>query len=405
MGSERGLPRLLLLSPIQPARSGNGLAMRCDLFRRAGALDFEVQTALVPVAGGELEAGSIAIRPDGAAARAGLRALLADAAWRERLASAGRLPRAARAASPGLAAELAQALGGRSFQALHVERAYMAPLGVALAERLGVAVRTLDLDDDDAAAFASVHGDIAEAHAYERLIGVFAGLYDGVCAASPLEAHALAERHRLRVEHVPNAVEIPVVARRRAARELRLLFLANLTYPPNVEAARLLVEELLPRLRALLGGRPLQLTLAGREHGELERLASPTVHVRGFVDDLGPLYAEADVVVVPLRSGGGTRIKLLEAFAHGVPVVATPIAAEGLAVIDGRHLLMGADFEQLAAAVVALASDGALAASVAEQAGRLVRERYSHEAVIPRVRAFLSGARAGERASQPVPSS
>jgi len=146
-------------------------------------------------------------------------------------------------------------------------------------------------------------------------------------------------------------------------------------------------------------------TLVGRASPEVERLASPAVRVRGFVEDLAPLYAQADAVVAPLRAGAGTRIKVLEAFAHNVPVVATRAAAEGLAVLDGRHLLLCADPTGLAAAVADLAADPALGASLAEQAGRLVRERYSHAAVIPQVRAFLSRAAQSVAAGQAVLSS
>ena len=404
-------PSLILLAPIQPAPSGNGLAMRCELFRRAALRDFVVETVVVPVAGvAPLArrtgvAGALEVAPDGARARAGVRSLLLEPAWRERLARAGRLPRGARAASPGLAEAVAQALGGRSFDALHVMRAYMAPLGVALAERLAVAASTLDLDDDDAAVSASVYRDRAAARAYERLLDVFGGLYGGLCAASPIDARTISDRHGLEVEHVPNAIELPRATRHRRADELRLLFVGNLTYRPNVEAARMLVGAVLPRLRAILGERALRLTLAGSAHADVEALASASVRVLGFVEDLNGVYADADVVVAPLYGGGGTRIKVLEAFAHGVPVVATPAAVEGLAVADGRHLLLAADADGLAAAVEAVAADHAPTARLVEHARRLVRERYSYEAVIPQVSAFLSGAARTGGARQPVGSS
>jgi glycosyltransferase involved in cell wall biosynthesis len=402
---QRERPRVILLTPIQPAPSGNGLAMRAELFRLAAAHDGAVETVVVPVAGGA-RSGAITVEPDPALARAGLRSLLAEPAWRERLAAAQTLPRAARVASPGLVEIVARRLGARSFDALHVTRAYLAPLGVALAERLQLKVRTLDLDDDDAAAFASVHRDRAEAAAYERLIDVFGGLYDGLCAASADDAASIAARHRLSVEHVPNAVAIPpTVPRRQHAAELRLLFVGSLTYPPNVEAVEVLVRAILPRLQRLLGERQISVTLVGRAGAEVERLASPAVTVRGFVEDLAPLYAQADAVVAPLRTGAGTRIKLLEAFAHDVPVVATPAAVEGLAVLDGRHLRVCADPDGLAAAVADLAADPALGAQLAEQAARLVRERYSHAAVIPRVRAFLSHAARSRVAGQAAVSS
>ena len=405
MSVNSGQRRLVLLAPIEPASAGNGLAMRSELFRRAAAVDFEVEVVVVPVAGGACAPATIAVPPDAARARAGVRSLLAERVWRERLAGAGRLPRGARAASPGLVDALAQALGERRFDALHVMRAYLAPLGVALGERLGVPSRTLDLDDDDVAVLSSVYGERGEASAYERLIGVFGGLYGGLCAASPIDARAIAARQSLRVEHVPNAVEIPPRRHTPAGAELRLLFVGNLTYLPNVQAAQALVNDVLPRLRERLGGRPLRVTLAGRARADVQRLASPSVRVLGFVDDLGELYTQADAVVAPLRGGGGTRIKLLEAFAHGVPVIATPAAAEGLTVADGRELLLGSDAEQIAGAVAALASDAALGARLVEHAGRLVRECYSHEAVIPRVRAFLAGAPQGSGAPQPLLSS
>lgn len=405
--SKRETPRLILLTPIQPAPSGNGLAMRAELFALAAAHEVAVETVVVPVAGGGAGTGpgTGTVELDPALARAGLRSLLVEPAWRERLASAQALPHAARVASPGLVEIVARRLGARRFDALHVTRSYLAPLGVALAERLQLEVRTLDLDDDDAAAFASVHRDRAEAAAYERLIGVFGGLYDGLCAASADDAASIGARHHLSVEHVPNAVVIPTVRRRQPAAELRLLFVGNLTYRPNVEAVELLVRELLPSLQRRLGERPVCVTLVGRASSDVERLSSPAVRVRGYVEDLGPLYAQADAVVAPLRTGAGTRIKLLEAFAHDVPVVATRAAVEGLAVVDGRHLLVREEPTGLAAAVADLAADPALGAQLAEQAGRLVRERYSHAAVIPQVRAFLSSAARSVAEGQAVLSS
>lgn len=389
---------MVLLAPIAPAAGGSGLAMRTELFRRAAELDHEVHVVVVPVAGGAPPAQGTLVPCDPLQARAGMRSLLVEPAWRERLARVGRLPRAARAASPGLADAVADALGGLRADALHVARAYMAPLGVAVAERLGVAARTLDLDDDDVAAFAAVHGDRREARAYGRMIDVFAPLCGRLCAASASEARAIAARHGLPVEHVPNGVDIPASLARAPAPELRLLFLGNLTYAPNVEAARTLASELMPLLSERLAGRVVRATLAGEASPAVQRLASPSVRVLGFVAQLAPLYAASDVVLAPLRSGAGTRIKLLEAFAHRVPVVATPAAAEGLEVEHRRHLLLADDAAALVGAVAELAADPELARRLSERAARLVAERYSHEAVIPRIRAFLMGASA---AAQP----
>jgi glycosyltransferase involved in cell wall biosynthesis len=279
---------------------------------------------------------------------------------------------------------------------LHVMRAYMAPLGVAVAERLSARWATLDLDEDDAA-FARSRGDVEGAASYERLLAVFAPLFDGLAAASAGEAGAIGARHGLTVEHLPNAVApalaptAPHTPRASAEPHPSLLFVGNLTYAPNVEAARVLVNEILPALTRR-SGRRARVTLVGPHHGELAELGGPGVEVAGFVPDLAPLYASADVVVVPLRAGAGTRIKLLEAFAHQVPVVASAAAAAGLDVTPGRHLLLADGPEHAAAAIEAIIADPALAERLAGEALGLVRDRYSPDVVIPAISGFYAGA-------------
>jgi tetratricopeptide (TPR) repeat protein len=100
VGLERGTHRVILLTPIQPAASGNGLAMRTELFRLAAAHDVAVETVVVPVAGGT-GAGAITVEPDPAVARAGLRSLLAEPAWRSRTLSASHRPASSRSSRRG----------------------------------------------------------------------------------------------------------------------------------------------------------------------------------------------------------------------------------------------------------------------------------------------------------------
>jgi glycosyltransferase involved in cell wall biosynthesis len=406
-----GAERLVLLAPIEPARTGNGLAMRTELFRHAGALGLSVQTVVVPVAGRvhadvPRSAEFVTVPMAAELAQAGVRALLGAAAWRARLARAETLPHLARAASPGLAEAVTQVCAGRGRAALHVMRSYLAPLGIAVAERLDAAWVTLDLDDDDAR-LAADFGDQSVAAAYDRMVAVFGPLFDGLCAASLAEAEAISARHGLTVEQIPNAVELPGPPRRPGEpdrrRHVSLLFVGNLTYQPNVEAAGWLVEEILPRVRARLD-RPVTVVLAGPHHAELgPRLSREGVELTGFVPHLESLYAHADAVVVPLTLGGGTRIKLLEAFAYGVPVVASSAAAAGLEVSNRRHLLLADDPDQAAAAVEEIVTDRALAAGLAAQAHRLVRDRYSTAVVEPEIREFF--ARAALRAGARVPPS
>jgi polysaccharide biosynthesis protein PslH len=398
-----------MLTPIEPAPTGNGLSMRAELFRRSAPPHADVQTLVVPVAGRlpRRSAGDLAVVTlDPSAARRGALALAAEPVWRRRLARAGSLPPTARAASPGLADAVVVSVRDRRPFALHVMRAYLAPLGVAVAERLGAMWTTLDLDEDDAA-FARSIDDSEGAAAYERLLDVFGPFFDGLSVASPDEAAAIGERHQLSVDHLPNAVLpslAPLAPRGPEKRELpALLFVGNLTYPPNLDAVDLLVERILPAVRRRLGRR-VRLTLVGPHDGRLDGLRAADVEVTGFVSDLAPFYGAADVVVVPLRSGAGTRIKLLEAFAHRVPVVASSVGAAGLEVRDGRHLLLADDCDRAAAAVEAVLTDGELAARLTDEAARLVRERYCTDAVVPAIRDFFARAAARAHTRQRSPS-
>lgn len=401
--------RLILLAPIEPAPTGNGLAMRAELFRTSAPPHLAVETVVIPVAGrleGPGRTAAAVVNTDAARARAGAIALAAAPAWRDRLARVGSLPRAARIASPGLAGDVANAVPRPDAVALHVMRAYLAPLGAAVAEQLSAAWTTLDLDEDDAG-FARAAGDLEEAAAYDRLLDVFGPLFDGLAAASPEEARAIGERHGLTVDHLPNAVVAgpPPSRRHQANRTPSLLFVGNLTYSPNLEAAEFLANEILPALSRSVARRP-HLKLVGPHDGRLDQLRADNVEVTGFLPDLDPVYAAADVVVVPLRSGAGTRIKLLEAFAHGVPTVASPLAAAGLEVTDRRHLLLADGRVRTAAAIATLLSEPGLADRLIAEAARLVRERYTVDAVRPRIRDFFNraSASAGREPRQPAPS-
>jgi glycosyltransferase involved in cell wall biosynthesis len=126
-----------------------------------------------------------------------------------------------------------------------------------------------------------------------------------------------------------------------------------------------------------------------------ERLADLTncagVRLTGRVPEVGPYYATADVVVVPLRQGAGTRIKVLEAFAHERPVVATPAAVAGIAVRDGATVLLGDDPPTLARHAAALLGDPARAREMVDAASTLVRDHYVLDVVAPEARRLIFG--------------
>jgi len=176
---------------------------------------------------------------------------------------------------------------------------------------------------------------------------------------------------------VPNAVDTETVSTRPSRpRDSHLVFAASFAYPPNMRAARLLVDVILPRVaeqmpatRLSLVGRdpPAWLRARGREDGMIE--------VTGAVPSVQPWLDSATAVIVPLHEGGGTRFKVLEAMVRGVPVISTPKGVEGLAVRPGEHILVGADAAALAElAVLAHRED---LTALTRAARRLVEERYS----------------------------
>jgi polysaccharide biosynthesis protein PslH len=391
---------LLLLTPIMPAETGNGLAMRAGMQLRALSARYEVRVVVIPVSGGssdtawaERHASSVrVVRPDPVALRAGAARLMASAVWRERLQRSEPFPAAVKFASPALAAAVAEAAGAGSPR-VHALRAYLAPVALAVAEHVGAPWRTLDLDDDDVHRLASEGSDDA-ARAYERLLATFGGEFAWVSLASAEDAARVTGRLGLRTTVVANAVAIPAEVGGRSQRapgQRLLLLVGNLTYSPNIDAAERLVRELLPRVRRLVD-ETVAVEIVGRFEagGPIEALAAePGVTVRGYVDDLAAAYARADLAVVPLTEGSGTRIKLLEAFAAGVPVVTTPIGAAGLEVEDGRHLLLASDADALAAAIARVLSDEQLAEDLARNARALAEQRFGAEVVGGRLRALM----------------
>ncbi len=159
-----------------------------------------------------------------------------------------------------------------------------------------------------------------------------------------------------------------------------LLFQGLLRYPPNADAARLLADDVAPLVRERIPN--AQVRLVGGHHPELMALHDPPrVTVVGRVPDMAAELARADVVVVPIRYGSGTRIKIVEAFAHRIPVVSTTLGAEGLEARDEVQLLLGDDPSSLAVACVRLLSDQELRGSIVDRAHHLFVERFSSEVV------------------------
>jgi glycosyltransferase involved in cell wall biosynthesis len=198
-----------------------------------------------------------------------------------------------------------------------------------------------------------------------------------VFVCSKDDATALAARHRLHdVRVVANAVEVPATLPSLSNSEPpELLFIGGLGYLPNRDAVLFLLDEVLPALRAP-GHVPVARLIvagAGASSSLKARLAQPGVEWVGSPQSVEPLYRRARIALAPIRAGGGTRVKALEAFAQGCPLVATAAAVAGLGVTPGSHYLAAESAVEWVAAIRALLGSAELRARLTTAAFARVR--------------------------------
>ena len=211
--------------------------------------------------------------------------------------------------------------------------------------------------------------------------------YDTVIAVSQRDRDALAERYDLAsVEAIETGVDLDFFAMNPAEAAPdpgsdggTLVFTATMSWAANVDGIHFLLDEVFP---LLLRDRPrIQAVIIGRNPpaslSDKIRQRGLNVHLRGFVEDIRPHVAQANVYVIPLFVGSGTRIKAFEAMAMGRPVVSTTLGIEGLAVTDGENFLRADDAEAFARSILALLADASMRVRIAGAARRLMEERFS----------------------------
>jgi len=210
------------------------------------------------------------------------------------------------------------------------------------------------------------------------------------------------------IDHVvpiPNGVDCARFAFAAEGREPdTILFVGFFRHEPNVEAVRFFCREVLPLVRRARPG--VLFRIVGAYPPEVVRRLgeAPGVEITGRVDDIGAYYRRSALFVAPVLQGSGTRLKILEAMASGCPVVSTTIGAEGIDLVDGEHVLLADGAAAMAAAVVRLLADPALAAALARRARDLAAARYDWDTIAARlVATYRAGiARERERA-WPIP--
>jgi len=218
-------------------------------------------------------------------------------------------------------------------------------------------------------------------------------LADRVVAVSEADAEALrALVPGLRVDIVPNGVDtefynvqIPMTKSQLAIGLWSLVFTGKMDFRPNVDAVIWFCEEVLPLVRREVPG--VRFYIVGRSpHRRVLRLAKdPAVTVTGYVDDVRPYIAAASVYVVPLRVGGGTRLKVLEALACGKAIVSTSLGCEGLGLTPGRELVVADTPQEFARQVVELLRNPERREELGQAARRFAEERYDWRLIVPKL--------------------
>jgi glycosyltransferase involved in cell wall biosynthesis len=175
-----------------------------------------------------------------------------------------------------------------------------------------------------------------------------------------------------------------------------LVFFGQLSYVPNIDGLVHFFQEIWPRIAAASPDARCKI-VGGSAPPAIRALAGPRVELTGFVPDLRPHLAEAAAVIVPLRLGGGTRLKIVEAMAMGKAIVSTTLGAEGIEAASGRDIVLADDPAAFADAASRLLADPGLAARIGRSARQLAVERYSWSGAVQALEGFYRRIREAEK--------
>ena len=213
---------------------------------------------------------------------------------------------------------------------------------------------------------------------------------DGVLAVSPADAEALRGLGTsVQPLVLPNGVDIdryhPDLPDSVPLQHPAVVYTAKMDFRPNVDAMLWFYERVWPAVRAARSD--ARLYVVGQSpHPRLDPLRNdPSVIVTGYVTDILGYFGGADLYIVPLRIGGGTRLKVLEAMSAGLPLVSTALGVEGIALTPGRHVLLADAPEDFGAQIIALLADSSLRRTLGQAARQFVCENYDWRSIVPKI--------------------
>jgi glycosyltransferase involved in cell wall biosynthesis len=406
--------RILLVTPMPPQAEAHGAIPLVLHAQLAGLLARGHEVTLVTAATGEPdEAAALErLRGEGIDLHVAARSTGADGRWRRRASLAGGWLRGDRPwrtvwfAVAGMQQTLDRLTAERHFDVAAFEDnatgSYDVPPGLprVLTEH---EVRRPRRTARPPAAPASWPGwafselDWQRWPEYERSVWSRADIIQVFGARDRDGIGSLAPELLERVRVNPFGVTLPGALDARAEEPGTILFVGNFTHPPNVDAARWLAEQLMPALRAGDSGAKLVVVGAAMP-AAVRALAAGDIELRPDAPRIEDELARAAVVIAPVRTGGGMRMKVLQALAAGKAVVTTPRGAEGIALATPAPLLVADDAGDTAAAVAGLLADPGARAELGTRARAYAARRHSPEAYAERLeQTYEEAARRGKR--------
>ena len=292
---------------------------------------------------------------------------------------------------PALQHSLDRILRARRFDVVNVEFPYLGHYDLRQAppgERLpALVVDSHEIAYDLARQFARTRGSFARrlyaGINWRKLRQEELGAYrdaDGVYVCSRADEQRLVKHAPgVRTTVVPNAADVDYYQPRPtdpAPDGRTVVYFGLLSTVPNIDAVGHFAQDIWPRIAAAYPNARFKI-IGGRPPPSLQALAGPGIELTSFVPDLRPHLAAAAAVVVPLRLGGGTRLKIVEAMAMGKAIVSTTLGAEGIEAIPGRDILIEDRPAAFAEAVLRLLAEPGLAARIGQSARQLAVNRYS----------------------------
>ncbi|MEW5804409.1 MAG: glycosyltransferase family 4 protein [bacterium] len=401
-------PRLLYITPVVPCPSGNGFAMRAFQVLWALSTKYSVYLLVVNNVPGNpsmsrkvmdicQNSALVPLEPF-----KDVRVIARSLAYRFAYRFFGKrilLPKEYLFLTRKRMKSITRIFQDIDFDVIHVFRLFMAPYAQPFTDKDFSGIYQLDLDDIESLKRQRLselykengHRAMAEkmardAQQYEEIERSTLPCFDRVFVCSPLDKERIRQNyHCKKVDVLPNVMNIPEgESEERISLPFTFLFVGALGYYPNSEGIIYFCEKVLPLLRRK-SPMEFRINIAGawfprKDKKKLARLKE--VRLLGFIDDIGPYYKDAHCVLIPIRAGGGTRIKALEAFAYRKPVVSTPLGVEGIDVQHEKQVLISDTAEKFAEDCIRIMTDPPLRSSLGKNALHFVQTFYNPQLLI-----------------------